>query len=100
MSGNLEDTIVYDEEKGVMEVGGDDAPYAVIHNEPVGTYTLMKPNSGRFLVYYNYRSGEWNRKEYVLRPGIAFFDRAIEKNVPDLPDIVRDVAAEEFKEYK
>jgi hypothetical protein len=98
LTGNLEDSIDYTVSKGSGRIwaGGPGVPYAAAHNQPVGTTTLILPTHGKFLVFYNHRTGAWSRRTFVLKPGIAFFTRAWESHMDEIPEIAADIADNNF----
>lgn len=85
--GKLGRSIGYNVSKGLIWVGDGDTPYAVAHNQDEGTTTPIVANGNKYLVFYNHRTGRWNKKRYVMRPGIGFFTRAWTSQLDDLSEI-------------
>lgn len=56
---------------------GQIIPYAYLHNKPQGSTTTIVPVTAMYLRFYWFRHEEFMTARHVERPGIAYFDRAI-----------------------
>lgn len=71
---------------------GEGVPYALIHSLPPGqTRTIMAQNY-RFMIFHWYRLGTEGKKVAafsVERPGVGYWDRAIEDVKDEMPKILK-----------
>ena len=77
----------------LFSVGDDAAPYAAVRNKPLGYYTYIQPKKSPFLQFFVPGQGLVRTKKAVRTPGSAFFDRAVEKVVDEIPSYVEKIAA-------
>lgn len=105
-SGNLARSVKIVQGKGDTGHVIVDSIYAGIHNRPIGTYTVIVPKSAEALSFkwarcpnlFIPKKPKAGRAGYAVikrvnRPGLAFFDRAVETVNRKVPSIIREVIA-------
>lgn len=94
LTGKLESSIRYEiprPSRGRMYVGGPDVPYAAIHEHGnQGGLTLLVPTNGKYLVFLNHRTGQINRRRFVMMPSYEYLSSAWDAHTPEFAEIMED----------
>lgn len=96
--GKLARSIDYDVNRGVIWAGNSETPYVLLHDKPMGEKTEIHASNSKYLVFFNHRTGEWNKKRSIMRPGIAFFTRAWTAALDDVDEIFGESIRKELVE--